>query len=97
MSKFSIQGETESKTTFVCKEILTQMYAAAEPPLDFNEVLENREDVDNNWYQNHTLSADRQQEIKKDIYEQFDLEDYEKSSIEMSLLNLAPKHPHDKS
>lgn len=49
-----------SNLSKLSEEILTQMYAAADPPLDFQEVLDNRHDFDENWYQQHTLSEERQ-------------------------------------
>ena len=44
-------------------DILNEMYAEAEPPLDFDEVLANPDDQPDDWYQRHYLASDEQQEI----------------------------------
>ena len=44
--------------TELAEEILTEMYAEAEPPLDFEYLRENPEEAEDEWYQNHYLSSD---------------------------------------
>jgi hypothetical protein len=44
-------------------DILREVYAEAEPGLDFDEVLANPDDQPENWYQWHYLSDERQQAI----------------------------------
>lgn len=80
-----------SNLSKLSEEILTQMYAAADPPLDFQEVLDNHQDFDENWYQQHTLSEERQQEIIEEVLEPHKLDERERSKIVMTCtLNYGP-------
>ena len=44
-------------------DILREVYKEAEPGLDFDDLLENPEDYPDDWYSNHYLSSEREQEI----------------------------------
>ncbi len=55
-------------------DILREMYASAEPPLDFDEVLANPDDQPDDWYQRHYLDSDEQQEIFEKHVEEYERE-----------------------
>lgn len=46
----------------IVKDVLTEMYAEAEPPIDFQEILDNPNEHDE-FYKEHALSHDRQEAI----------------------------------
>jgi len=76
---------------FAWQEALTRMYEEAEPPLDFEEVLDDPESVDNDWYKQHYLSSERQQEIVSEIEQSYDLTLGEKTHLKIeTILNYAP-------
>jgi len=47
----------------VLNDVLREMYAEAEPPLDFDDVLEKPDEYGSGWYSDHYLDGDRQKEI----------------------------------
>jgi hypothetical protein len=72
-------------------EILREMYAEAEPPLDFDRVLDSPGDADEDFYQNHYLSAEEQHQIFQKYAEKHDLTHKEKASLSMSIfIGFAP-------
>mgnify|MGYP006928065590 FL=1 len=78
------------------EEALTRMYEEAEPPLDFQEVLEDPQSMDENWYEQHYLSSERQQEIVSDISEEHNLNSLEETNLSMeAILSYGPTaNPH---
>jgi hypothetical protein len=44
-------------------DIMRHMYNEADPGLDWDEVIENPDIVDGDWYKDHTLAQKRQREI----------------------------------
>jgi hypothetical protein len=72
-------------------EILNELYAEAEPPLDFDEVLDNPDDYGDDWYTKHTLPRQRQREIREKYYEKYDLTEREEVSLTWeTCTNLGP-------
>ena len=72
-------------------EILNEMYAEAEPPLDFDYAVANADEMDDDWYQQHYLSQERCQEIFDKHTESVDLTKSEHLSLTMTCLaDLAP-------
>ena len=67
----------------IATEILTEMYDKAEPPLDYQAVQENPGEFDEDWYLNHYLPQDTQQEILNNYLNQYDLTEKEQSEIRM--------------
>lgn len=55
------------------EETLTRMYNEAEPGLDFSKVVADPESVEEEFYKNHYLSADRQKEIIQDVADKYDI------------------------
>jgi len=76
------------------EEALTRMYEEAEPPLDFTSVLENPSEMDEDWYEQHHLSPDRQEAICAEIEEEYSLSDRQKRYLYMeSILNTEEHQP----
>lgn len=65
---------------------LREIYREAEPPLDFDDVLENPQKYDEKWYLNHELDSERQNEILNKHLEQHNLSSREKMSIRMTVI-----------
>lgn len=75
-------------------EILIEMYAQADPPLDFQRVLESPEDYSQEWYLDHTLDSETQQNIVDDICNQNNVSKREKRILLCeAMLNLGPQNP----
>jgi hypothetical protein len=75
-------------------DVLREMYDEAEPGLDFDEVLANPESVDEDWYAQHTLDGDRQQEIVEKHAEKHNLSEKEHTAlVSECILNLGPATP----
>jgi hypothetical protein len=73
------------------EEALTRMYEEAEPSLDFQKVLDDPEAMDENWYEQHYLPSERQQEIVADISEEYNLNSAEETNLIMqAILNYGP-------
>lgn len=66
-------------------DILREMYAEAEPPLDFDEVLANPDDQPDDWYQRHYLDSERQKEIFSKHVENFERELTSSEHADLSL------------
>ena len=78
--------------TEVRDDILNEMYAEAEPPLDFDRVLDNPDSMNDDWYSQHFLSEDEQQRILDKHVERHNLTDTEHTALVMEcILNLGPR------
>lgn len=72
-------------------EILRDMYSSANPPLDFNDVLEHPEEYSDEWYKSHSLPQEEALRIFNEHVEQYNLTRREKTDLRMEcLLNLGP-------
>lgn len=72
-------------------DILREMYAEAEPPLDFDEALANPKDQPDNWCSQHYLSNERQREILDKHLAKHDLSEREINTLTWHcILNLGP-------
>lgn len=72
-------------------DILREMYAAAEPPLDFDEVLASPEEQPDDWYSQHYLSGEEQERIFDKHVGGVDLTDQEHTALTMTcILDLGP-------
>ena len=49
----------------LANNILREMYASAEPPLDFDEAAANPDEMDDDWYEQHYLPEDIQEHIEE--------------------------------
>lgn len=77
-------------------EILTEMYAEAEPPLDFMELRENPEQAEDGWYDNHYLPEDEQDSIFEKHLEGYDLSNSERTALVWEcIVNLGPASPKE--
>jgi len=75
----------------IANGILREMYAEAEPPLDFDRVLDSPGDADENFYQNHYLSQEEQKRIFQTYVEEQELTDRERTTLSMAVMvGLAP-------
>ncbi len=71
--------------------ILNEMYAEAEPPLNFDYAVANADEMDEDWYQQHYLSQERCREIFDKHTENVDLTKSEYLSLTLTCLTyLAP-------
>jgi len=66
-------------------DILREVYAEAEPGLDFDEVLDNPDEQPDDWYQRHYLSDERQREIFTKHVEDFERELTSSEHADLSL------------
>lgn len=84
----------ETTVKQVAYDALEQMYDEAEPGLDFYDVVENPDDYDDDWFQQHTLDSDRQREIVDEHCEKHDLTESEETSVTWTaILDLGPSQP----
>jgi hypothetical protein len=78
----------------VAYDALREIYRKAEPGIDFDDVLENPEDYGENWYLNHKLHADRQEEILEKHLDKHNLSERERRSVRMAvILDYGPFSP----
>lgn len=78
----------------VAFDALREIYEEAEPPLDFDDALENPEDYEEDWFLNHELHSDRQEEILNKHLEKHNLSDREEMSVTMTvILDYGPFSP----
>lgn len=78
-------------TKEIAYDALREMYSEAEPPLDFDEVLENPEEQDDDWYTNHYLPSERQREIVDKHCDKHNLSKGERTTVTMTaILNYGP-------
>ena len=78
----------------IAYDVLREIYEEAEPPLDFDDVVENPEDYGEDWYLNHRLHADRQEEILEEHLEKYDLTKREERGVRMTvILDYGPFSP----
>lgn len=70
----------------IANDMLRQMYDEAEPSRDYDEVLENPEEVEDEWYKNHYLDGDRVQEIFEEHCEKHNVTDREHLSLSIHVI-----------
>lgn len=81
-----------SDTENITDKILEQMYEEAEPGLDFMDLRDNPSEYPDDWYDQHHLDNERQQEIIEEHCSQHDLTQRERSSVEITcILNYGPR------
>lgn len=72
-------------------DALREMYSEAEPPLDFDDVLENPDDYGDEWYKQHYLPSERVKEIFEKHADKHDLTQREHASLSISTItSLSP-------
>jgi hypothetical protein len=75
-------------------QILREVYSEAEPGLDFDDLLANPDDYPDNWFEQHTLSAEREREIFEKHTADADLTESERTYLLTEcILNLGPSNP----
>lgn len=60
---------TDEEMKELQNDILRQIYEEAEPGLDFDDLLENPDEYPDDWYDQHRLSDERQEEIRDEQLE----------------------------
>ncbi|AAL54945.2 hypothetical protein HfxHF1_180 [Halophage HF1] len=70
----------------ILNDVLREMYAEAEPPLDFDEVLENPDEYGSGWYADHYLDGDRQTEIVEKYAEKHELNRSQRKTLSFSAI-----------
>jgi hypothetical protein len=77
-------------------EALTRMYAEAVPALDYQWAKENGDELDEDWYKQHYLAGDRQQEIVDEVSEKYELSTREHTSlVTEAILNMGPTNSEE--
>ena len=75
----------------ICKEIYRQMYEEAEPPADFDELVNKGITKEPNWFMNYYLPIDRQEEIIREFIKKYKCSPYEERKIRETIyLGSAP-------
>lgn len=75
----------------VCKEIYRELYKEADPPADFDKLVESGVTGKANWFMNYYLSMRRQEEIFDSIIKKYKCNKHEKSKISFEIwLGAAP-------
>lgn len=75
----------------IAYDALREMYNEAEPPLNFDDVLENPDEYDDDWYTNHYLDSERQREIVDEYCDKHNLSSRERTEVTMTaILNYGP-------
>lgn len=75
----------------LANSILREMYASAEPPLDFDEAAANPDEMDDDWYEQHYLPEDEQERIFEKHTDDEELTNSEHLSLTMTcILDLGP-------
>lgn len=75
-------------------DALREIYQEAEPPLDFDDALENPEEYGDDWFLDHELHSDRQKEILDKHLEKHNLSNREEMSVTMTvILDYGPFSP----
>lgn len=89
-------SKKKKKVREVAFDALREMYSKAEPPLDFDDVRENTEEYEDDWYQNHSLPRDKQREIVDKHCEKHNLSEDEQVAVHWTaILDLGPAHKGD--
>ncbi|AGC34521.1 hypothetical protein HVTV-2_gp154 [Haloarcula virus HVTV-2] len=80
----------------VAFDALREMYEEAEPPPDFDDALENPDDYDAEWYLDHELPHERQEEIVDEHLEKHNLSKHQETQVTMTaILHYGPSTPDD--
>ena len=75
----------------VAYDALREIYEEAEPGLDFDDVLDNPDEYEDEWYDNHVLPLERQSEILDKHIEKHNLTNLEETHITFTvMLDLGP-------
>lgn len=67
-------------------EALRKMYDEAEPSLDFDDVVENPDDYGDDFYQDHRLSHERQNEIVNTVANKYNLSQQERNALKLNAI-----------
>lgn len=82
---------TEQTAQEVADAVLTQMYAEANPGLDWQWAQDNPDEMDDDWYTNYYLDGERQHEILDSHLDEAELSDRDETAVKLSvLLDYAP-------
>lgn len=60
---------------------MREVYNEAEPGLDWDELVENPDDVEDNWWEDQYLDDEREREILNKHFDKHDLTDDEESAL----------------
>jgi hypothetical protein len=83
-------------TEHIFDEVMRTMYSEADPPLDWDEARANPDEKDEDWYLQHELSQERQEEIFDTVVDDYDLLESERSVLATAcLLEYAPTTPDE--
>jgi hypothetical protein len=72
--------------TDVAYDAIREIYDEAEPGLDFDEVLNDPDEFDDDWYSQHYLPDERQREILNKHLDKHDLSDKQESSVTITVI-----------
>lgn len=78
--------------------IMREVYSEAEPGLDWDDLLENPDEYPDDWYEQHTLPAEREREIFDKHCDEFDVGEQERTALTMTcILDLGPSNPTEEA
>lgn len=87
--------ETETDLTKAIEDTLIRMYEEAEPSLDLEEFVDTVDQPDEDWFKQHRLSKEKQEEIREEILDNYNLSKREKMSFRVEVMNYSPSFPED--
>ena len=65
----------------ICMQVYRQMYKEADPPADFDQLIESGEAAKPDWFMNYYLPEERQIDIVADICAEHHCSRYERQKI----------------
>lgn len=87
-------GDTidKSRLEAAVDDALTRMYKEAEPGLNYPYIKAHPEEVDQDWYDQHYLDSERQEEIVEQVVDDYDLTESESTTLSMTaILDYGPR------
>lgn len=77
---------TDEELLEIAYDILREMYDEAEPSADFDDIRLNPDDYPDDWYAQHYLPGDKQQEILDKHLAEHNLNDGEERQVTMTCI-----------
>lgn len=82
----------DEKLTEILFEIYREQYKQADPPADFDKLMETGEAFKERFFMNYYLDSNRQSEILEDIMKKYKISEYDKKRIRISyFLGCSPR------
>jgi hypothetical protein len=89
-------NEEENDLWAIARNALREIYDEAEPGLDFDDVLENPEDYQYEWFNEHELAPEREREIVRKYKEKHNMTNRESVQFTLTVITeYGPANPED--